>query len=464
MKQSLKYRFLEFVNRNGLLLPGQKVLVALSGGVDSMVLLHLLQTWQQYFSLKIGVAHFNHQLRGESAEADAAFVKKVAQMHNLPVFFGSGDVREFAKKNKYSIEEAARELREKFLVECAEDNGFELNATGHQLNDQAETLLMRMISGTGVEGFAGIRVQRGKFIRPLLFAERKIIEKHAEAHNIEFREDPSNEDISFDRNRVRHRLMPFLEKEFHLTNLQPFLRTGLIVQDWLSAIEGQVAEVLENELKMTGQNKIRLGIETYKRYFSGIQIQIVNHILNRLTNKPGRILFNRFQSFNQWVNKTSEGGNFLLSNQVVVERVHSHLLFKKQSRKTRFYRIFDELYPGAQFNSPELNFQLRINLVDGSPRISGNPNIELLDAENIKFPLILRNWRPGDRFQPLGMKFSKKISDFLTDEKHLFLPKKQMLVLESAGEIIYVVKNRISERYKVTNQSMKILKIEIKLQ
>ncbi len=463
MKQSLKYRFLEFVNRNGLLLPGQKVLAAVSGGIDSMVLLHLLKTWQQYFSLKIGVAHFNHQLRGESAAADAAFVKKIAQLHELPVFFGGGDVRGFAKKHKYSLEEAARELRENFLVECAEKNDFDVIATGHQLNDQAETLLMRMLSGTGIEGFAGIRLQRGKYVRPLLFAERKTIKAYAEAHKIEFRDDPSNEDILFDRNRIRHRLIPFLEKEFHLTNLQPFLRTGLIVQDWLSTINKQVAEVLENEMKMIGQNKIRLGIGTYKRYFSGIQIQIVNHILSQLTNKPGRMSFNRFQNFNQWVIKTSKGGKFLLSNQVIVERDNSDLVFKKQVRKPQVYRIFDELYPGTHFISPELNFELRISLFDSSPQIHHKPDIEFLDAENIKFPLILRNWRPGDRFQPLGMKHSKKISDFLTDEKSLFLPKKQMLVLESSGEIVYILKKRISERFKVTNQTGKVIKIETKI-
>ncbi len=410
MKQTLKYRFLEFVNRHRLIGKGEKILVAVSGGIDSMVLLHLLQTWQRYFRCELGIAHFNHRLRGAAADEDAAFVQAMAHQQGWPFFVQSGDVRALAREKKYSLEEAARHLREQFLTECAENEGYERIATGHNVNDQAETLLLRMLKGTGIQGWAGIRVQRGKFIRPLLFAEREAIEQYARYHAIPFREDESNREIGYERNKIRHHLIPYLRKEFNLVDLQPFLRESLIIQEWLNDFDQQVAAILREEVEVVNQNKIRLGKKGYEGYFSGIQIRVVTHILEQLTNETIRLSFQQFQNFSKWLNSKDDSGGFLLNKEVVVKRERSALVFTRQARSGEFQTVFVELSPGKPYTHPGLRLRIQMDIIEPPVTFERKPHqiIEYLDAQNLVFPLILRNWRPGDRFEPLGMQRSKK--------------------------------------------------------
>lgn len=462
MKNSLKFAFLEFVNRHQLILPGQKVLAAVSGGVDSLVLLHLLQTWQPYFNLAIGVGHFNHRLRGKAADADERFVRSTCARSGVPFFSDSGDVRGYARKHKFSLEEAARKLREAFLENCRREQGYDAVATGHTLNDQAETLLMRLLSGAGPEGLAGIRLRREAFIRPLLFAERAEIEAYAAAHRIEFREDRSNRDLRIARNKIRHQLIPYLQTEFNLSNLKPFLHLALTMQEWLPQVYEQVDQLWKEAVEVESENKIRLGITAYTGYFSQIQIRILGRILARLAGAEKQLTFNQFADFTDWARDGKENSRFLLQGNIAVVRAGQHFVFEPAANLKRI-EVQQDILPGESYENRELKIFLRASLVEKKRvRFGKNPGVEYLDADRLDFPLKLRNWRPGDRFQPLGMANPKKLSDFLTDEPGLILPRERMLVLENRGEIVWVVGSRISERYKIRETTGKVLELEVK--
>lgn len=436
--------------------------MAVSGGIDSMVLLHLMLDWQPYFKARLGVAHFNHQLRGKESDRDEIFVKTVCEKNKIPFFSGRGEVKKYARGNKYSIEEAARLLREQYLENCRQEQGFDVVATAHNLNDQAETLLMRLLSGSGLEGLAGIRLRREGYIRPLLFAERTAIEEHAAGNQIEYREDPTNQDLRFARNKIRHQLLPYLKKEFQLNRLNSFLNLGLIIQEWLPTVYEQAEEAFREFVIVESQNKIRLDITAYTRYFSQLQLRMLERILSKLLNKDVALGFNQFSDFSQWLNRPGKSSRFNFENEIAVRKEKQDLIFEREGDNNRNAELRVEIHPGDSYRNEELGIVLTSTRVETVPAHFGNTKfIEYLDARKLTFPLILRRWRAGDRFRPLGFSHQKKLSDFLTDEKELILTRQQMLVLESGGEIAWVVGSRMSEKFKITRSSEKILKLEV---
>jgi len=427
-----------------------------------MVLFHLMLVWQPYFKMHLGVAHFNHQLRGKESDQDEVFVRTTCEKNKIPFFSGRGDVKKYARENKYSIEEAARLLREDFLETCRKEQGFDVVATAHNLNDQAETLLMRLLSGTGLEGLAGIRLRREGYIRPLLFAERTAIEEYAAENQIEYREDLTNKDLRFARNKIRHQLLPYLKKEFQLNHLNSFLNLGLIIQEWLPTVYEQAEDAFREYVIVESQNKIRLDITTYTRYFSQLQLRILERILSKLLNRDVALSFNQFSDFLQWLKRPGKCSRFNFENEIAVRNEKQHLIFERGGDNTGRVELYVEINPGDSYRNEELGIVLTSTWKKAVPVHFDNTKfIEYLDARKLTFPLILRRWRAGDRFQPLGFSHQKKLSDFLTDEKELILPRQQMLVLESDGEIVWVVGSRMSEKFKITRSSEKILKLEV---
>ncbi len=462
MNNSLKFTFLNFVNQHQLIERNQHLLVAVSGGVDSMVLLHLLRSWQRYFALKITVAHFNHQLRGAAADADAQFVADFCRENNLPVLTGRGNVKEFALSEKQSPEAAARMLRERFLRDAQVAAGCDAIVTGHHLDDQMETLLMRLLSGSGLDGLAGIRIRREQFLRPLLFARRQAIIDYAKAKNIAFVEDASNQDLNFRRNQIRHQLIPFLNEHFDYYNPASFLNIGLLIQEWLPYIENQAELCFLSPKKSASENKIRLDIPTFKGYFSGIQIKALELALSRLCSEEKKMTTRQFQNFSRWLKKTNFSGEYRLDESVLVRREKNELIFEKCIKKTLDIIPLTEIYNGESYLFPELGISLRTDFVEREDAVFNNaPEEEYLDAAKLTFPLLLRSWQAGDRFQPLGMKQGKKISDFLTDEKELRYSKKITPVMLNQAEVICVPGVRISEKYKIKSKTETVLKIKV---
>ncbi|MFZ0388960.1 MAG: tRNA lysidine(34) synthetase TilS, partial [Calditrichia bacterium] len=310
-KSTLNKRFMEFVKTRNLFLPGEKVLAAVSGGIDSMVLLHLLYSCRKGLAIKLGIVHLQHNIRGGEAQDDLQFVAKTAEKLSLPFYKLYADVPEMARTNRLSLEEAARKAREQAFEKIAAEDEYHKIATAHHLDDQAETVLMRLLSGSGLQGLAGIRLQREKWVRPLLFAARSEIEAYAAREKIEYRSDRTNLDLSIPRNKIRRNLLPLLETEYdagikpHLANLSG------ILQEWDEYLEQTLAEALKDPVIRQVQNKISLDINRFNRYFSWIQIRLLQHILKQLNAEKVAITHRKFTAFKRWLQTGESGSEYI---------------------------------------------------------------------------------------------------------------------------------------------------------
>lgn len=477
MTASLKHAFLRFVQQHKLFEQNKSVLIALSGGIDSMALLHLLLEWQTHLDLQLAALHINHQLRGQDSDQDQEFVEKFCQQKNLPIYVEKVDMAEFARAHQYSLEEAGHIRRELIYQQYLGEKKFDVVATAHNLNDQAETILMHILDGTGIEGLAGIRLQKSGVVRSLLFADRSEIEQYVRRNNIPFREDKSNLDLRFKRNKIRHELLPFLEREFSLNNLDSFLKMSLILQDWL-IYSDNLLEAFKARLSIDKkQEKVSFNIEEYRRLFSGIQIKVLENILSRISGSPQSLNFNTFQGFQTWLEADKPGRRFQLQPEIWVNRHGEFLNFQRisdrLSRHSRKggYAVADgapsnkirlEIPSENRYTLPDAGIQFRIKKVEAK-QVAFDPNhaVEFVDAGKIKFPLILRNWESGDKFQPLGLSHERLVSDFLTDLKIEFPQKRHVLVLEQGGEIVAIPGYRISEKFKLTPKTRRAFKIEL---
>ncbi len=460
MNTSLKHAFLKFLRRYHLVSPGQSVLVAVSGGIDSVVLLHLFWEWQPLLQLKLGVAHVHHGLRGAEADADAGFVKELAAALGLPFFLRKVDVPTFARNHRYSLEEAARILREAELKHIATQQGYDRIATAHHLKDQVETIFLRLLTGTGFEGLAGIRREKGPFIRPLLFAAKADIEAYARENKLAFRVDQTNKDLRYLRNRVRHRLLPYLEKEFHLHHWERFLNMAFVVDDWARYVEQQVEQAFRTQVKKVGQNKFHLELSIFRGYFTGIQIRLIERIVRELSSTEYRFHYRKFRDFLDWLERRRQGGRWQVAGGILARVSKDQLIFERVE-KTRVVDL--DVYPDREYTLPELNITFRCQQVDKEKVIfKDDQHMEFVDASRLTFPLRLRTWQAGDRFQPLGLSGSKLVSDFLQEQKAIGRGKRLRLVLLNGDEIVAVVGHRISERYKITPQTTRVLKLEIR--
>jgi tRNA(Ile)-lysidine synthase len=461
MGKSFQNAFLRFVQQHKLFDPSKNVLLALSGGVDSMVLLHLLLEWQKNLNLSLAAIHINHQLRGKESEQDQKFVQMFCEQKKIQICIEKVNIRKFAKSNKYSLEEAGHILRERIYEKYLEEAKFDVVATAHNLNDQAETILMHILEGTGLDGLAGIYLKKDKIVRPLLFATRNEIEKYAGEKKILYREDQSNKDLRFKRNKIRHQLLPFINKEFSFSKLDNFLKMSLILQDW-QAFSDRYRAAFIKKLKVDDmQGKISFQIKDFQKLFSGIQIKVLEDILQRLTDTRIKLNYNIFHNFMDWLETGKDGTKFQLHAKVMVNHLAESLIFQYlplQPIKIKLGIPSENVY-----NLPELGIQFVLKEVKPDQvKFTEDHSVEFIDKEKIKFPLILRNWESGDKFQPLGIIYNCLVSDFLTDLKIEFPRKKTILVLEQGGEIVVIPGYRISEKFKLNSKTKRVLKIELR--
>lgn len=436
----MKQLFLNFITHKKLCTASDRVLLAASGGIDSMVMLHLFQ--QNGFN--VSVAHVNFQLRGKESDEDEQFVKAYCEQNSISFFTQRFDTEEFAAKKSLSIQMAARELRYSWFNELTEANGFDFVATAHHLNDSIETSLLNFVRGSSIEGLDGIAPKNGKLIRPLLFATREQIESYAKENKISWREDSSNASDDYQRNFIRHKVVPLLNE------LNPSLNNSF--QDAVEKIAGA------NELMELGIRHWREQLESRKED----QILLSKSGFDGFHN-PGGLLWNLIKQYGfnldqcKQIIKALHGqpGKRFSSHEfeLVVDR--EHLILSHHERELQ--EIFIEK---DQAKALLGKYVLKIAETE-SKSISKDPFVANLDAEKIRFPLMWRKWRAGDSFHPLGMDHKKKLSDFFIDQKISLTDKESITVLESGGEIVWVIGYRIDDRYKISESSSRVVKIEV---
>ncbi|HHW60544.1 MAG TPA: tRNA lysidine(34) synthetase TilS [Syntrophomonadaceae bacterium] len=449
-------RVQQYILANEMILPGERVIVAVSGGPDSMVLLHILHRLSSSLSCELIAAHLNHQLRPE-ADDEQSFVETVCQEWNLPCYSHKVDIAARAAEQKRNIEELGREERYQFFDTLAARLAADKIATAHHEDDQAETVLMNMIRGTGIKGLRGILPVQGKVIRPLLSISKNDILSYAEENGLAYCTDASNQDPSFLRNRIRHHLLPSLQKDYNpqmVRSLSNLAHIALHENAWM---EEETDRCWLAVLREQQPHMISLDLQEVAGLHPALQHRIFLRALSILTGEEGW----GWQDVDQIVDLSSRPGS------------SRRLELKKQLRVFKSYdtMIFTTVEPVVQDFCYEIKvpdfiyieeikqgFELSIINVEA---MKPEPGHIYLDYDKLEPPLFIRSRRDGDRFHPVGMQGSKKLKKLFIDLKIPFLKRDQIPLLTTRKGLVYaVVGYGISRLAMVDKESKRILVIK----
>lgn len=433
-------QLLNHIQRHRLCESKDKILLAVSGGIDSMVMLHLFRQ----AGVHIGVAHCNFQLRGAESAADESLVKKICDEYGVICHTQKFDAGEYAQLKQLSIQMAARNLRYGYFQELAAAHRYQLIATAHHLNDSFETVMINLVRGTGLEGVTGIPLKNGNVIRPMLFATRQMITTYAQQHELVWREDKSNQQDDYQRNFIRSHVVTAL-KQLNAALEETFRNTQERLQGADQLLKHFVAQFSNDAvLKQGGEMRI-------------------NFRMIRSLPAPAVLL---------WQMLKDKGYNYTQCQEMLVDHQAGKRFYSSSYVLTidrqffiveplRNYPVFSLAIASAEANIQTDMGTLILQRVDADNfEIEKNNQRAQLDLSKIKWPLLWRSWKAGDSFVPLGMKHSKKISDFLIDLKIPFPEKERVTVIESAGTVVWVVGYRIHDHFKMTGHTREALMID----
>ena len=418
-------------------LADQKILVACSGGLDSIVLLHLLQK----IGLTLGVAHCNFKLRGAHSDADLSFVETIAGNLGVPVFTTVFDTKTYAKTQGVSTQVAARELRYDWFYSTATANGYDRIATGHHADDDLETFFINLSRVTGLRGLTGIASNTEQLIRPLLPFSRAQIMQFAKKEGLFWREDSSNSTRDYLRNKLRLDVIPAF-KGVNKTVLQNFKQTQQHLKESQALLEDYITLVTKLVVSQTDAG--------YEIDIKQLQaLPNTNTLLFELLYPYGFTDFKAIASILE-----SEVGKKVLSKQYVLQKDRNHLVLTTKEQ------VVDPHVYCIDAKQQSCTTPIKLNFTEVAQVGEHEPHSLYVDAGKLTYPLKVRAWRLDDVFHPFGMKGKKKLTKFFKDEKLSLLSKNSVWVLESGDEIVWVIGLRPDDRYKVTSATNKVLKIQ----
>ncbi len=450
-------RFTAYNREQNLFKKNDNLLLAVSGGVDSVILCELCKQANYHFK----IAHCNFQLRGDESERDEKFVRALAKKYEVAIFVKRFNTKEYAAHNKVSIQVAARELRYEWFADLmkeelckgdkssdSKDTSSTFLLTAHHANDNIETLLMNFFKGTGIKGLQGILPRYGKIIRPLLFARKEEILLFASENNLSFVEDSSNSSDKYTRNYFRHQLIPSLQKKFPqveenlLNNIDRYREIEILYAQSVSLQKKKLLEVKGNEihipvLKLLKTEPLKTIIyEIIKEY--GFTARQTEEVASLLKSESGKYISSATY-------KIIKNRGWLIISPVNTFEAH-HILIYENDKEIDF----------EEGKLKIKDFELSMEKIEASHLFA------TLDADTITFPLLLRKWKQGDYFYPLGMHHKKKLSKFFIDQKLSVADKEKIWVLESNKKIIWIVGKRIDDRFKITEKTKRIFSIELR--
>ncbi len=438
---------LAYIRKHELLKPGDRVAVAVSGGADSVALLRLLADLRHEFGVVLSVVHFNHKLRAAESDQDEQFVAALARQLSLELHCESADVAVHAKDKHLSLETAARNLRYAYFHRLLQENRFNCIATAHTLDDQAETVLLKLVRGAGTRGLAGIYPKRatataGAFIiRPLLGARRKDIEFYLAEIRQPWREDTSNRDLRHSRNRVRHGILPRLERYLNPSVYEALSDTAEIARAEEDYWSGQIQKLGLSLWRNSGAAKETGGIVDLQA-LSALPLALQRRVIRGAAESLGlRLEFRQVEEILALVPAHPPGSqsrkSLLLPNGWKVSREKGTLHFDRQNAATAFSGYEYRLTVPGSVEVPELGSRFETRLV-GRNAVQGYNRQHFFDPELLVKELTVRNWRPGDRFWPAHSKSPKKIKELLQDRQVIGPERKLWPVVESGAEIVWV--------------------------
>ncbi len=425
----------QYITHQGLISPGDAVIVAVSGGPDSMALLDVLCRLLPQGHFTLAAAHLNHQLRPE-AEEEKQFVRQRCRDYNLPCYIRQVDVKKVAREEKKGLEEAARECRYAFFRDLMVRPGAQRVATAHHRNDQAEGVLFNLLRGAGVKGLRGMLPAQGPFIRPFLCLNREEIALYLKERSLPFCIDASNTDIRFTRNRIRHRLLPFLEQEFNPRTVDILNQLSDIARQENDYLEAECARIWSLVLQEEDQNTLCLDAEQLKKLHPALQRRLLLQALE-LTGGEGGWSLGDVERARALLEKDGSNKQLHPGKGITVRKSYRSLVFQKQVEETRPFS-YQVPIPGNIFVS-ELGETFSFT-VQAGPGDMNTPGGELyLDYDRLPPELLLRSRQSGDRLQPRGMSGHKKLKDLFIDMKLTREERERVPVLASPGGEIYAL-------------------------
>jgi len=439
--QGLPERFLQYIYKENLFNKKNKLLLAVSGGVDSVVLCKLCHIC----GFNFGIAHCNFQLRGEESDRDEAFVKELAERLQRPFYSVRFDTKAFAAEHKYATQEAARILRYDWFEKVRAENDYDFIVTAHHADDNIETVLMNFFRGTGIRGVSGMKPRNGKILRPLLFAKRKDLEDFQQAEGLSFVQDNSNLSNDYTRNFFRNTILPLIAQKYPevqdnlLDNIERFKEAEILYQH----------AIAQYRKKLLQQNGEDIYIPVLLLQKTPAVQTILLELLRPYDFKPAQLPDILGLLY-------SESGKYVLSSTLRILRDRKHLILSRLQEVSSSPVVIEQ--PG---NYVFANGTLSVKHTDATA-IPTDPKVACIDASAIQFPLLLRPWRTGDYFYPLGMSKKKKLSRFFIDNKLSMADKEKVWVVEMNKKIIWVVGYRIDDRFKIKKQTTSVLRLEWK--
>jgi len=500
-------RIEETAHAHQMLNPGDAVLVAVSGGPDSVALLYSLSRVSPKYALTLGVAHVNHCLRMDEADHDAEFVAHLATILNLPYYYKRADTVRYQRLHKLSLEEAARDVRYDFLEDVARQNRYNKIAVAHTSDDNVESVLMYILRGTGSAGLGGIRPQRDsrcgkiKIVRPLIETTESEILNFLVKNGLNFMVDSTNADDSFLRNRIRNHLVPVLENGYNPKMTKVIRRLAAVMraeEEWIDDLTGVLFEQVANDISAA---LTILSVPKLAKLHIAARRRVVRMAIKKVKGGLRKIAFCHVEAAMDLIEGCSTSGSLDLPDRIRIERNDNVLVFFKAKQALR------NLPSGSQgpdlvtfhYEVPEperilsgISASLNSNLTHRQSHevksiiisieetgdqlkfcvmarqkidaiIHFEPNIAFFDLDALKFPLVIRNFQNGDRFRPLGMNGLQKVKKYFINNKVERARRNRCPLLLSQGNLVWVAGHRMDEAYKVTPLTQTMLKVELLL-
>ena len=456
------------IKKQNMLEAGERVVVAVSGGPDSVALLKILEMLSREYKLTLIAAHLNHGLRDE-ADSEEQFVCELSNEMGITFESKKADIISYRKGSGKCVEDISRDVRYDFLNDVAKRQNAQKIALGHHLNDQVETVLMNFLRGSGPDGLKGmLPVRDSLYIRPLLGVSRKKILSFLESRKISYMTDTSNTESHYLRNRIRHLLIPQLEMQYNphlyysLANMAEIMR---LENDY---IENETDIAMSVSFVGVAEDKVKINIPKLLEYHKAIQWRVVKEILQRSTPHSKGIEYAHIKAVMELTYHNRPSGHLNLPYGIVVRREYDSLSIEKEGnfKKNTPCEKFDHLYyevtiPGT-VKIDELERIMKFDFVDYPTGINTNiQNIAYMDYDKIVGPMIIRTTKPGDRIKPLGMRGTKKIKSYFIDEKISITSRKMIPLLLDQESVLWIAGMRMSERVKITKKTINFLRVEI---
>jgi tRNA(Ile)-lysidine synthase len=465
-----------------MLNPGEHVIAAVSGGPDSLALLQILILLSLEFDLSLTVAHMNHGMRGPESDAEEEFVRLFCKERRIPFRVRRVDIYALRNenRNRKSLEDLGREERYRFFTSLAIEIGASRIALGHHREDQAETVLMNLLRGSGMEGIKGmLPVRDGRFIRPLLEVSRKEILKFLGDRNIPFLEDSSNSKNIFLRNKIRHHLIPMLQEQYNPKIVDSLNRITQIVQREDKFLKTCVGNVLEDwkVLPATENGEICIEISKLLELPEALRFRMIKTLLDSYVASTQRITSSHINAIMDLITGTKPDVSIFLPGNIWVRREYDKLEIAKNIR-AKYHEASSKMKESADdkycylleipciLEIKEINCVIKTSFVEVTESIydsdfSKERKYTYFDYDKVKIPLVIRNRREGDHFQPLGMNGTKKLKTYFIDEKVPRRRRNTVPLLVDSHSIIWIAGMRLSERVRIDRETSKIAKIEI---